>query len=57
MVHTVELKDPLDLRVEGPVEVRIRADRNVLWVNTEAGCALRISAISHLEVVDESGVE
>jgi len=36
------------------VEVRIRSDRKVLWVNTADGCICRISGIEKLLVEDES---
>jgi len=41
----------LDLNVEG-VEVSIREDGKVLWVNTEEGCVLRISNIKSLVIED-----
>lgn len=42
----------LDLTLEN-VEVTIRADGRVIWVNTEKGCVLRICGIKHFELVDE----
>jgi hypothetical protein len=44
---------PLDISGSGMVEVLIRTDGKVLWVNTpENGCVLRISNIHKLEVND-----
>lgn len=34
------------------VEVCIRCDGKVLWINTEEGCVLRISKIRGLHVID-----
>ena len=41
----------LDITDEG-VEVDIRRDGEVLWVNTTEGCVLRISNIKDLVIVD-----
>lgn len=35
------------------VEIKIRKDGNVIWVNTEKGCILRICKIKHLSLEDE----
>lgn len=35
------------------VEITIRGDGRVLWVNTEHGCVLRICDIQGLEILDE----
>ena len=34
------------------VELQIRDDGQVIWVNTENGCVLRICQIKHLSIVD-----
>lgn len=34
------------------VDVEIRDDGKVLWVNTERGCVLRICRIKNVEVID-----
>lgn len=34
------------------VEVTVRSDGKVLWVNTEKGCVLRICQIENLDIVD-----
>jgi len=41
----------IDINAEG-VEVSIREDGRVLWVNTEEGCVLRISKIKQIVVED-----
>jgi hypothetical protein len=44
---------PIDIYGSGMVEVLIRTDGKMLWVNTpENGCVLRISNIHKLEVND-----
>jgi uncharacterized protein YlzI (FlbEa/FlbD family) len=44
---------PLDISGSGMVEVLIRTDGKVLWVNdAESGCVLRICNIHKLEVND-----
>lgn len=37
----------------GSVEVKIRNDGKVVWVNYQGACVLRICRIEHLEVNDE----
>jgi hypothetical protein len=41
-----------DITAEG-VEVIIRKDGKVLWVNTEEGCVLRISNIKDVVIEDD----
>lgn len=36
------------------VEIKIRHDKKVIWVNTENGCVLRIGKIKNLVLIDES---
>jgi hypothetical protein len=36
------------------VQVQIRADRRVLWINVDGLCALRICQIDQLEIEDNS---
>jgi hypothetical protein len=38
---------------DGPVEVKLREDRQVLWVNINGKCRLRVCRIDH-EVIIES---
>jgi len=35
------------------VEIEIRDDGKVIWVNTESGCILRVSDIRHLSIIDK----
>jgi len=35
------------------VEVIIRKDGKVVWINTEEGCVLRISNVSDIEIIDD----
>ena len=34
------------------VQISIRKDKKVIWVNTENGCVLRICQIKKLEITD-----
>ena len=43
----------LDITGAKTVEVLIRSDGKVLWINTEEGCVLRICRIENLYVSDE----
>lgn len=43
----------LDLTAPECVEIRIKNDGKVVWVNTENGCQFRACQIKHLELVDE----
>ena len=38
----------LDITKAEYVDIQIRRDRKVIWINTEDGCVLRISNIKHL---------
>lgn len=44
---------PLDITVEDEVEIRIRADRTVLWISTKEGTVLRMCRISNLVIIEE----
>lgn len=39
------------------VQIQIRNDGKVIWVNTENGCVLRICQIKKLEIVDLRNVK
>jgi hypothetical protein len=41
--------------ITGPftVQIQIRGDGKVVWVNTENGCVLRLCNIQLLEIIDE----
>ena len=41
----------LDLNIEN-VEVEIKSDGSVIWINTGEGCVLRISSIKFLRIID-----
>lgn len=43
----------LDITGAEYVQVAIRDDGKVLWVNTEQGCVLRICQVKNIEIVDE----
>jgi hypothetical protein len=43
-----ESSDVLDITGAECVEVSVRRDKKVLWVNTENGCVLRISQIKNI---------
>jgi hypothetical protein len=43
----------LDITGADGVQVQIKDDGKVLWVNTENGCVLRICQIKYIEVNDE----
>jgi hypothetical protein len=42
----------LDITGSDYVQVEIRDDGKVLWVNNETGCVLRICQIKKIEVID-----
>jgi len=42
----------LDIIGSKCVQVEIRDDGKVLWVNNETGCVLRICQIKHMEIID-----
>jgi hypothetical protein len=44
----------VDITRPREVEVRIREDRRVVWVNVDGICVLRVCQIPDLEVCDES---
>lgn len=48
------MENQLDIAVEGEVEIRIRADRTVIWVTTKDGTVLRLCRITNLTIADES---
>jgi hypothetical protein len=43
----------IDITGAALVEVKVRNDGTVLWVNTETGNALRICQIKKIEIFDE----
>lgn len=43
----------LDLTGLSIVQITIREDGTVIWVNTEKGCVLRICGIDSLEIIDD----
>ncbi len=43
-----------DITAPDIVEIQIRDDRKVIWVNVNGICALRICQIKHLEIQDAS---
>ena len=43
----------LEITEAKSVEIRIREDGKVIWVNTEEGCVCRISKIGDLVIIDE----
>jgi len=45
----------LDITGSECVQVEIRNDGKVVWINTEDGCVVRICRIKHLDVVDNRG--
>jgi hypothetical protein len=47
----------LDITAPKGVEIIIKRDSSVIWVNTENGCVLRICQIPQLIVRDERNVE
>lgn len=46
-------REQLDLDVQGEVEIRIRADRTVIWVSTKEGTVARLCQISNLTIIEE----
>ena len=48
----VKMGNLLDITGAGEVEIVIRDDGKVIWVNTERGCVLRICQIKHLTLDD-----
>jgi hypothetical protein len=57
-IDKFELGDLKDINGSDGVEVKIRGDGNVLWVNTvEGGCILRICKIKSIVVEDERWVK
>lgn len=38
---------------KGPVQIQIRADGKVLWINVEGICAFRVCQIESLDIIDE----
>jgi hypothetical protein len=49
----MEIPQMLDITGPTDVEVIIREDRTVLWVNVEGACRLRICKIRNFEFKDE----
>jgi hypothetical protein len=45
----------LDITGSDCVQIEIRNDGKVVWINTEDGCIMRICRIKHLDVVDNRG--
>ena len=41
-----------DIHSPGIVEIEIREDGKVIWVNTEAGCILRICRVKAFRLLD-----
>jgi hypothetical protein len=48
----VKIGNLLDITGAEAVEIFIRDDGKVIWVNTERGCVLRICRIKHLTLDD-----
>jgi hypothetical protein len=48
----VKMGNLLDITGAEAVEIVIRDDGKVIWVNTERGCVLRICRIKHLTFDD-----
>jgi hypothetical protein len=48
----IKSEGSLDITGAEGVQVQIKDDGKVLWVNTENGCVLRICQIKHIEVND-----
>lgn len=48
-----ELPATLDITAPDCVEIIIKDNGKVVWINTENGCQFRASQIKHLEVIDE----
>lgn len=44
----------VDINAPAVVQVQIRADRKVLWVNIDGVCRLRCCLIGELTIVDDS---
>ena len=51
----IDKSDLKSLDVTGAefVEIHIKADGKVIWINTETHCVLRICQIENLKVIDE----
>lgn len=47
-------QEMLDITQPEEVEVLVRADRKVLWVNVDGQCKLRICRIKNLTIIEES---
>jgi hypothetical protein len=47
--------EPLTVDITAPecVEILIKNNGKVVWINTENGCQFRACQIKHLEVIDE----
>ncbi len=43
----------LDITGAESVEIKIREDGKVIWVNTEEGCVCRICKIDNLVIINE----
>jgi hypothetical protein len=55
-VHEDVKEEPpaaVDITAPDCVEIRIKDDGKVVWINTENGCQFRACQIKHLEVIDE----
>lgn len=50
----IETSSIIDITEPERVEVLIRADKKVIWINVDGICRLRCSRIKHLKVNDES---
>lgn len=50
--HPATIGSGLDITGSDVVEISIREDGKVIWINTELGCLLRICQIKRLDVKD-----
>jgi hypothetical protein len=49
----VKVTSMIDIAEPEVVEIRIRSDGKVIWVNVNGKCYLRICQIKHLDLEDE----
>lgn len=49
----IKSEGALDITGAEGVQVQIKADGKVLWINTENGCVLRVCQIKNIEINDE----
>jgi hypothetical protein len=53
MEHAYGEKGIIDITAPQHVEVRIRRDGKVVWINVDGTCVMRTCQIKQLELVDE----